>query len=269
MGDEFMSEQLFNKLSGGSTNTVHIFWTGGWDSTYRMVELSQKNITIQPLYCVDKKRNSYEIELARMKKITEALRLHEKTKAQINDIKVIDIDEIPENQEITDAYKRISSDVKIGIQYEWLSRLALQYSMIELGVEKPFGDYSGCNAAIEKEGALMKKDDTWVIDKKVSSEDLNVLFGNISFPIIKLTEKVMAENIVSWGYEDVMKLIWFCHSPIHGEICGICRPCQQKMECGMDWLLPIKAKKRYKFRKNLSKICGERIADNMSRIIFC
>jgi 7-cyano-7-deazaguanine synthase len=203
-----------------------------------------------------------------MKKIIIALNKHEKTRAQINDIKVINVEDVPENQEITDAFGRICSDVKLGTQYEWLSRLSQYYPMIEVGVEKPFGEYSGCNAAIEQGGALIQHENTWILDKKVSSKDLNLVFGNMSFPIIKLTEKEMADNIVSWGYEDVMKMIWFCHSPLHGEICGICRPCQQKMECGMEWLLPISAQKRYKLRKTLSKICGERIADRMIRIIF-
>jgi 7-cyano-7-deazaguanine synthase len=158
---------------------VYIFWTGGWDSTYRIVELSQKDITIQPLYCVDKSRKSNEKEIAQMKKIIRALKKHEKTRAQMNDIKIINVEDVPENQEITDAFGRICSDVKLGIQYEWLGRLSQYYPMIEVGIEKPSGEYSGCNAAIEKAGALMQQENTWVLDKKVSSKDLNLLFGNM------------------------------------------------------------------------------------------
>jgi 7-cyano-7-deazaguanine synthase len=99
-----------------------------------------------------------------------------------------------------------------------------------------------------------------------SSEILIRLFGKFSLPIIELTENNMLDNIVSWGYKDVMKLIWFCHNPINNsEVCGFCRPCQQKMESGMEWLLPKKAQKRYKYRKLISKICGERYTD----AIFC
>lgn len=46
---------------------VYILWTGGWDSTFRVVELSLKNQTIQPLYCVDKNRKSIDKEIEAMR----------------------------------------------------------------------------------------------------------------------------------------------------------------------------------------------------------
>ena len=37
---------------------VNIFWTGGLDSTFRIVELSQRQCTIQPYYIRLKKKQS-------------------------------------------------------------------------------------------------------------------------------------------------------------------------------------------------------------------
>lgn len=31
-------------------NKVNILWTGGWDSTYRMIELSRKELDVNPIY---------------------------------------------------------------------------------------------------------------------------------------------------------------------------------------------------------------------------
>ena len=59
----------------------------------------------------------------------------------------------------------------------------------------------------------------------------------------------MLEDFKKWGYEDIMQNVWFCHSPIKGEPCGLCRPCEEKMDSRMSILLPSKAQKRYKKAK--------------------
>ena len=46
--------------------------------------------------------------------------------------------------------------------------------------------------------------------------------------------------------------IVFCHSPINGEPCGLCGPCDDAMNTGMEWRMPPAAQKRYK-RKGLHK----------------
>lgn len=51
--------------------TVNILWTGGWDSTFRVVELSRmEGITIQPVYVIDPNRKSVPYELRAMDNIT-------------------------------------------------------------------------------------------------------------------------------------------------------------------------------------------------------
>ncbi|MBQ7216912.1 MAG: hypothetical protein IJS39_13115 [Synergistaceae bacterium] len=228
---------------------VRIFWTGGWDSTYRLVELSRMPVTVEPVYCIDKERRSLEIERAAMSKILAALQAKPETKANFLPVKQIDIDTLPENQDITDAYKTICKTVRLGSQYEWLAKTALTYPGIETGNEKPNGEFSGCSAAIDQFGKLIHVNDTWKIDPEKSSPELRLLFENISFPIIMTTELEMRQNIHDWGYDDVMSNIWFCYTPINGKPCGKCRPCEQKMECGMEWLLPPEAHKRYKLHK--------------------
>ena len=43
-----------------------ILWTGGWDSTYRIVELFREQIQIQPIYCCDPSRGSMQREIETM-----------------------------------------------------------------------------------------------------------------------------------------------------------------------------------------------------------
>ena len=251
-----------------NTEYKYIFWTGGWDSTYRIVQLSRRDITVQPIYVIDPSRGSIEYEQKAMEEITHKLYNHQETKAKILPVMQINLSDIPRNEDVSSAYVKVKESVRIGSQYEWLGRLALQYPGIEIGIEKPSGEFNGCITAIEMFGKFKKEDDTLVVDKEASSQDINTLFGNLTFPIADITETEMLEKIRGGGgYEEVMKCIWFCHSPVGSEPCGMCRPCQQKMECNMEWLLSKQGQERYKMYSKTKNAFGEKIAGLASRII--
>ena len=245
---------------------VNIFWTGGWDSTYRMIELSILEVNVQPIYVVDPERGSVKFELSAMEKILLALNERTETKASFLPILMIDLKDITQDEGVSKAYMHIRESVKLGSQYEWLGWLALQYPGVEIGIEKPYGEFSGCITAIEKFGKFKYDEDAMIVDQDASSDECNKLFGNMRFPIADKTEKEMIENIKNWGYEDVMKNLWFCHAPIKEQPCGMCRPCQQKMECGMEFLLPQKAQKRYRIFSKIKNLFGENAANITKRI---
>lgn len=182
-------------------------------------------------------------------------------------IKYIRLEEIPKDENITVAYDRLCKSVKLGSQYEWLARLTKIYPGLEIGIEKPSGEYSGCVDAIETFGKMKEDSGVRVIDPDRSSEDCNLLFGGFRFPIIDVTEMEMVNNIKQWGYEDIMKMIWFCHSPIKGRPCGICRPCQQKMECDMQFLLPRPGQSRYKFYHIMNKTFGSKVCKVAAKLL--
>ncbi len=245
---------------------VNILWTGGWDSTFRLIQLQKSGgvqLIINPIYVSGDNRKSESKEIQVMRDLLPKIRKLNDNNI-INDLKIINKSTIADNLIITEAYNRIREKVCIGSQYEYLSRLAINYSSIEVGIEKPDGDFSSGNAAINMFGAYKAYHDTFIIDKEVSSNDLIMLFGNFEFPIIETTEKQMVELIRLWNCEDIMKGIWFCHDPINNQPCGFCRPCQQKMECGMDWLLDEKGSKRYIIYKKLTRVFGDRVGTKLS-----
>lgn len=234
---------------------VKLLWTGGWDSTYRLVELSRMpGLIILPYYVKDPERTSSFLELEAMDKILKALNDNVETKSQINPYRVILLEDICEIPEITSAYKSLSQRIRLGTQYDWLARLAYQVGPFEIGIEKPNGEYSGCISAIEMNGRFTYNDEgNTIIDKDNSDEEIIKLFGNMMFPIKDITEVQMLENINKWKYQEIMKNIWFCYGPINGVPCGTCRPCTQKMECNMKWLLPYEARSRY-YRNHLKSV---------------
>lgn len=69
-----------------------IFWTGGFDSTLRVVQLSRFPIRIQPVYCTGVAsdiRKSEFYELQAIKKISALLRTKPETKAEILPLKIV------------------------------------------------------------------------------------------------------------------------------------------------------------------------------------
>lgn len=55
---------------------VNILWTGGLDSSCRIIELSRMNVEIQPYYIWDTTRDSIKQEIRAMKRITQDVQNH-------------------------------------------------------------------------------------------------------------------------------------------------------------------------------------------------
>ena len=222
-------------------NRIHrVLWTGGFDSTYRMIELALQDVIVEPVYVVNPIRRSRNIELSAMKTMLEMLRDSRRFRAEIRDIKVINREDIRISDEIHEAYDRLHESYGIGPQYEWLAPLSKDIDNLEICIEKA------------PEGRLHSRDA--IID---GSKDSETIFGDFVLPIFDITEEEMVKNVKSWGCEDITSHIWFCNHPLesgmHGsgglhagyEPCGLCHPCRIKVESGMNKLLPTAALSRY------------------------
>lgn len=250
--------------------TVYIFWTGGWDSTYRVVELSRmSNIIVKPIYIFDPNRKSHDYELKAINKITELLNRKPESKSKIENVTIISIDEIPQNEEISNVAKMLKEENGLGIQHDWTARVALQYPSVEMCIEKalPSAGYTPIKDTLSQYATLIKAPLGGVkIDVDKSDKRAQLIFGNIILPIFEITEEDMLKNIKAWGYEDIMSNIWFCHNPIKGVPCGFCSPCHTKMESNMEFLLPQISQKRFKRYELIKKKIGDKIAYYYSRI---
>lgn len=54
--------------------TVTLLWSGGWDGTFRLLQLASNPICIQPIYVIDRNRKSFEYEQKAMNQIIENIR---------------------------------------------------------------------------------------------------------------------------------------------------------------------------------------------------
>lgn len=248
-----------SKISG----PIPIFWTGGWDSSYRVAELSRQEVTVQPVYILDESRSSNERELKAIDTITKMLKERPETKGEILPVKIIKTTEIPENREISDKIDELRKTYGWGMQHDWTARVATMYPGIEMCIEKVLKGYMPTRMIIKDHGKLNLGAHGWEVDKEESDEYLIAALGNIVLPIFETTEVEMLENVKAWGYEDIMENIWFCHRPINGKPCGLCSPCHTKYDSNMEFMLSPKAQKRCewivgvdeKYGKFVGKVC--------------
>ncbi len=72
--------------------TYEIFWTGGFDSTLRVVQLSRYPIKIQPVFCkgvaADIRKSEF-YELRAIKQISALLRTKPGVKAELLPLKIV------------------------------------------------------------------------------------------------------------------------------------------------------------------------------------
>ena len=290
--------------------TVTLLWSGGWDGTFRFLQLMDAGVTIRPIYVVDKARMGTDYELKAMKEIMKMASA--RFPGKVLDLEFYKKEWILENcadDQISAAFKDVRERFQVGKQYEWFALLCKHLGVkMESAVVHQYhgkvedaisadgrlalikddflperyvvaakvdgaGDGAAADGAVVKadgaadgavvkadgaaDGAIMKADGA--ADGAVSLEEAGkgagsagIVFKDIILPVIKLTKKDEENISREKGWIDIMEKTWFCHSPINGEPCGLCGPCDDAMNTGMEWRMPPAAQKRYK-RKGLHK----------------
>ena len=227
--------------------TVNILWTGGLDSTYRIIELSRMQITIQPFYILDGTRKSVKQEQKAMEKITKDIRNCELTKADLRPFKTINVSEINEDCDITKAWSVLNEKYAIGSQYDFLARFAKQYNLeLEVGLEK--SERSKASNAIKGETEICLRNEktegdvysVYSVDAIRSSNEGALIFQNLLLPasLWNMTKLDEVEGYKNFGFEKSIKDTWFCHRPIFGLPCGHCNPCKDCLNEGMAYRVP-------------------------------
>ena len=235
--------------------TVTILWSGGWDGTFRFLQLCQYDINIQPVYVIGKTRKSYPFEIERIKKIIEIAK--ERFKANILDVKYYEKEWIEENckdDKISEAFRYLREKYNVGTQYELFALLTKHLGNVKMESAVVHQYHGKVEEAITAEGVLSPVENDFLPERycvlpSEKSTYAYEIFGNLILPVIKLTKKDEEDIARENGWLDIMKLTWFCHSPINGEPCGLCGPCDDAMNTGMEWRMPKKAQRRYRHRK--------------------
>src|SRR5215213_431576 len=104
---------------------VQLLWTGGWDSTYRLLSLLLvEQRAVQPLYVIDSERASTLHEIRAMEAIRAGVSGRLPASAALLATEVhVRTDFMPSAQ-LEAMYASLGRRVRIGSQYLWLAAVA-------------------------------------------------------------------------------------------------------------------------------------------------
>ncbi len=217
--------------------TINLFWTGGWDSTFRLMQVVFDLATsAQPIYVVDEGRRSTRMELHTIAAIKQAVRKKDSAAgARILPTRISSRSDISEQPAITEAIARLRKRIHIGDQYDWLARYADVYESgpVEMAIHHGGEIYEALKRSADRDelGRYVVRSD---------AEDMYTIFKYFRFPLLDMTKDEMHEEVMSKGRQEIQELAWFCHLPRENETpCGSCSACRQVLKGGMGYRIPF------------------------------
>lgn len=218
---------------------VKILWTGGWDSTFQLLQLVfiQKKC-VSPFYLIDEPRPSTGMELLTMEKIRVSIRrIDSELAGLIQPTQFYFVSDINKELRITKAYEAIYRRSYIGSQYDWLARFCMQQGIsdLQLCIHK---DDKAHAVIADKVIRAANSDSTFIMNAIYSDTDEYAVFKYFSFPLLNLTKVEMEEISRTRSWSEIMAKTWFCYNPKRGQPCGVCYPCLYTLEEGLGWRIP-------------------------------
>ena len=222
---------------------VHILWTGGLDSTYRMVELSREKCVIQPHYVIDN-RKTIKNELKAISEIANILNSDKRTIAEIRPVETFSKKDLEEYPDIQFAWEMLHEKKNfISQQYPLLTRYARQKNLkLEMGIQF---SKNGSVVKVVDESYLIDcpdDDEVMMIDPEKGSHEWAsyTLFQDFRFPksLYHKTKREEIEELKRLGYDNVLTKVWTCFRPVFGMPCGHCFACKSAMKEGAGELIP-------------------------------
>ena len=217
--------------------TTNVLWTGGWDSTFRVLQTAIcEGTVVQPHYVIDHKRQSLQCELAAMASIKDALaEKFADVRSRILPTRCYERCEIPPNEAITASHRSLLTESYLGWQYDWLARLAAWQRIpgLELSVHRDDRAHAFIQGIVERNaaGALAVS--------AARTDAAAILFRDFVFPILDFTKLRMAAIAREHGFSELLELTWFCQSPDkHQRPCGSCGPCRHTITEGLARRVP-------------------------------
>lgn len=248
---------------------VHaVLWTGGWDSTYRVLDLLLlKRREVQPYYVIDLGRASYPMEIRTLRVLRDAIldRCPE-CRDRLRPTSIRAKDEYPAREAHSEHVLELRrAHGHMGWQYEWLARVAEAEELTDLELSIHRDDWA--RRALEAE--VTEEDDGldhWYRLRDSPSMPYLELFRRYRFPLFDLTKLDMQRAAAEHGFGGIMEQTWFCHSPLRGgKPCGVCPPCRYTWEEGLGRRIPPRSRARY-YSVYPLRACWRRLNNKLGRL---
>jgi hypothetical protein len=205
----------------------HVFWTGGLDSTYRVIFLLlNTELPVRPHYII-RHEESTGSEIDAMNDIRRAFaRKYPESESRFLPTMYVNEDLIPSSEEIDEEIEKLRKEVRVHEQYQILANYCRAHNIekIDLTYERDItqdedsinvSDYFGVNPALKS-------------------------FHN---PHKKHTKKEYFKLAKKEGWDDLLKMTFFCRRPKLAAVpCGMCGPCTDAVANGVGFRLPLRSR---------------------------
>ncbi len=227
-----------------SKDIVHLLWTGGWDSTFRLLDLLlMKKKTVQPYYLI-LGRPSGDIEIRTMETIRHRLfSTFAKTQELLRPTIIRNKDECRTDERIKTSFTELGKQVPgLGRQFVPLATFAntIDNDRLEMCIEKDSDGslYNLLKRSVYSSGTI--DDSLFRLKDDLKCTPLYSILGHFTFPVLELTKLDMETIAKREGFYEFLELTWFCHTPeADGTPCGLCYPCINAVKMGLGRRLPF------------------------------
>lgn len=214
---------------------IYLFWTGGYDSTFRLCQLSiiEKRI-VQPIYLIGpeldnnknlikNKRKNVKEELNSMniirKQIFEKFPYCKKYILPLKIFNNVELSPLVKKNMMELYHKKFIS--RPTTQYGTLAQVTINLNKkIELCSERHNKSIM-CNIVFGKD----------FCSKRSNKKNINCpeIFKKFVFPIGNYTKEDMLEESKKYNFNDILFLTWSCWYPIDGKPCKKCPMCLERI----------------------------------------
>ena len=234
------------KEKKAASHTVDLLWTGGWDSTFRLLYLViHLKRSVRPHYIVNTTRRTGLVELKTMVEImTKIQEDHPESTNLVQPVHLSLKYNIPEDMVVTKRYENLSTRMHLGPQYEYLARYAKIHSTQNLEMCIQGEDFAEKFNDLFRGHIQLNSNESdyqfWKLVDLDPKEDISI-FVPFRFPIWRTPKLQMKTIAEEYGFLDILEMSWFCHRPIKGAPCGVCNPCVAALKEGMQYRFPRSA----------------------------
>lgn len=230
---------------------TNLLWTGGWDSTFRLLNLvlNHKRI-VQPYYLISSERQSSQVEVETMDKLKHLLfSQYPETRHLLLPTIYRAVDSILPHEKISRQFTALKATAFLGSQYDFIARFAHESNLCNLELSVHRDDHAQKFLApyvINDNNIYRLRDDP-------SFPELSI-FRYFHFPILDLTKRDMERLAKKHGFLNLLNQTVFCHNPrASGKPCGYCNPCRYTMEEGLARRIPLLPRLKFYIKRFLKK----------------
>ena len=207
----------------------NLLWTGGWDSTFRLLDLLHSTAAdVQPYYLISLGRRSSLQEMQTMHRILLQLQTGTGWGGRVRTPRLFISDQFRyAGTPYWESMLEVRREHPLGDQYLPLAifRDRERVQDLELSIE------TGSTAETVLQPWLSPDDPVRLADN--APPPLQRLFRGFRFPLIRTDKREMERIAADKGFLDLLELSWFCHKPVDGAACGLCNPCRHTIASGL------------------------------------